>query len=109
MGSLFSKRKKRGALETFVDTLLCETPNFAATEAYKLLRTNLTFTRPDEEKKCMIIGISSAVRAEAKSTTAINLSYVIAEEGKSIHTNAQAAHVKVVFRETLNTCGITYV
>lgn len=57
--------------------------DFAATEQYKLLRANLTFTLPDDVK-CPIIGVTSSVRGEGKSTTAINLSYVLAESGKQV-------------------------
>lgn len=57
--------------------------NFAASEAYKLLRTNLTFALPDEQK-CRVVGITSAMRGEGKSTTSINLAYTIAETGKRV-------------------------
>lgn len=57
--------------------------DFTATEQYKLLRTNLSFTLPEEEK-CAIIGVTSSMRGEGKSTTAINLSYVLAEDGKRV-------------------------
>ncbi len=57
--------------------------NFTASEAYKLLRTNLIFSLPDE-KKCRTVGITSAVRGEGKSTTAINLAYSLAETGKKV-------------------------
>ncbi len=56
---------------------------FTATEQYKLLRTNLAFTLP-ADVKCPIIGVTSAVRGEGKSTTAINLSYVLAESGNKV-------------------------
>lgn len=56
---------------------------FTATEQYKLLRTNLDFTLPQDEK-CPIIGLTSSMRGEGKSTTAINLAYVIAEKGKRV-------------------------
>ena len=56
---------------------------FTATEQYKLLRANLNFTIP-EDVKCPIIGVTSSMRGEGKSTTAINLSYVIAESGKRV-------------------------
>ena len=56
---------------------------FTATEQYKLLRTNLTFTLP-EDTKCPIIGVTSSMRGEGKSTTALNLAYVIAESGKKV-------------------------
>lgn len=56
---------------------------FTATEQYKLLRTNLTFTLPDADG-CKIIGVTSSMRGEGKSTTAVNLSYVLAENGKKV-------------------------
>ncbi len=56
---------------------------FTAVEQYKLLRTNLSFTLP-EGIKCPIIGVTSSMRGEGKSTTAINMSYVLAESGKSV-------------------------
>ena len=56
---------------------------FTATEQYKLIRANLDFTLPPDEK-CPIIGITSSMRGEGKSTTAVNLSYVCAEKGKRV-------------------------
>ena len=59
--------------------------NFTAAEAYKLLRTNLQFALPGgEEEACRIIGVTSSVRGEGKSTTAVNLSYTLAETGKKV-------------------------
>lgn len=57
--------------------------SFAATEAYKLLRTNLLFSFPDDGK-CKIVGVTSSLRGEGKSTTAINLAYSIAETGRKV-------------------------
>ena len=56
---------------------------FTATEQYKLLRTNLEFTLPEGET-CPVIGVTSSMRGEGKSTTAINLSYVLAEKGSRV-------------------------
>ncbi|MCH5184043.1 MAG: CpsD/CapB family tyrosine-protein kinase [Oscillospiraceae bacterium] len=59
--------------------------NFTAAEAYKLLRTNLQFTLPGgEEDTCRVLGITSSIRGEGKSTTAVNLSYTLAETGKKV-------------------------
>lgn len=56
---------------------------FTATEQYKLLRANLDFTIP-EGTKCPVIGVTSSMRGEGKSTTAVNLSYVLAEKGSRV-------------------------
>lgn len=55
--------------------------SFGASEAYKLLRTNLMFSMADEET-CKVIGVTSAIRGEGKSTTAANLAYTLAQSGK---------------------------
>lgn len=52
--------------------------SFAAAEAYKLLRTNLNFSIPGN-KKCKVIGVTSALRGEGKSTTAVNMAYTMAQ------------------------------
>ena len=56
--------------------------SFAAAEAYKLLRTNLLFSTP--EKPCRIVGVTSSMRGEGKSTTAANIAYTIAQSGKRV-------------------------
>ena len=56
---------------------------FACIEQYKMLRANLSFTIPDEVK-CPVVGITSTDRSEGKSTTAINLAFVLAEQGKKV-------------------------
>jgi capsular exopolysaccharide synthesis family protein len=76
------KRKRRAADDG--EARLCEELDFAATEAYKLLRTNLFFTLSDMDKPCHVVGITSSVRGEGKSTTAINLSYALAMTGKRV-------------------------
>ena len=57
--------------------------NFAASEAYKLLRTNLLFSFPADEK-CHVLGITSTFQGEGKSLTAINLSYTLAEANNRV-------------------------
>lgn len=56
--------------------------SFAAAEAYKLLRTNITFSFPAEGRRCHVIGVTSTVSSEGKSMTACNLAYSLAEAGK---------------------------
>ena len=77
-------RKYRNAASDYeYGAMLGENLNFAASEAYKLLRTNLDFALSDEQK-CRIIGITSSMRGEGKSTTTLNLAYSIAEAGKLV-------------------------
>ena len=78
------RRKKRDILtpeesrKTLGDNL-----SFAAAEAYKLLRTNLDFSLPGVEG-CKIIGVTSALKGEGKSTSAVNIAYTMAQTGKNV-------------------------
>jgi len=79
-----AKNKKRKIFSSAASQkTLHKNLEFTATEQYKLLRTNLSFTLQDE-RKCQIIGVTSSIRGEGKSTTSINLSYVLAESGKRV-------------------------
>ncbi len=60
-----------------------ENLNFSAAEAYKLLRTNLDFSLPDATG-CKIIGVTSTLRGEGKSTTSANIAYTVAQTGKRV-------------------------
>ena len=81
---LFSKRKKKSSFNPHeARKTLHKNLEFTATEQYKLLRANLDFTVPEDEK-CPVIGVTSSMRGEGKSTTAVNLSYVLAERGSRV-------------------------
>ncbi len=54
---------------------------FGASEAYRLLRANILFALPDKGS-CRVIGVTSALSGEGKSTTALNLAYMLAESGR---------------------------
>ena len=67
------------------DQFLGEKLTFSATEAYKLLRTNLFFCLPEgNNQSCPVVGVTSSVQGEGKSTTSINLAYTLAENGKRV-------------------------
>jgi len=83
---LFGKKRKHTqfvANNTESKKTLHKNLDFTATEQYKLIRTNLDFTLPPDEK-CPVIGVTSSMRGEGKSTTAVNLSYVLAEKGSKV-------------------------
>ena len=80
---LFRRRFDVAALDEIHRRTLHKNLEFTALEQYKLLRTNLEFTL-SEETKCPIIGLTSSIRGEGKSTSAINLSYVLAEKGSRV-------------------------
>lgn len=83
MGIFNNKRKSNSFSLNDNKQTLHKNLEFTATEQYKLLRTNLNFTLP-RDVKCPVIGVTSSLRSEGKSTTAVNLSYVLAESGKKV-------------------------
>ena len=80
---LFNKKKEKVTVQEVEHKTLHQNLSFTATEQYKLLRTNIEFTLPHGEK-CHVVGVTSSMRGEGKSTTAINLSYVLAEKGSRV-------------------------
>lgn len=82
-----SEGKRATAMPSFQSeqALFGQNLSFAATEAYKLLRTNLLFSLPEaQEGKGRIIGVSSSLRNEGRSTTVIHLAGALAEQGKRV-------------------------
>lgn len=57
--------------------------DFASSEAYNLLRTNLSFSLPDKVGG-KLIGITSPCPRDGKSTTSLNLAYSEAEAGHKV-------------------------
>lgn len=76
-----NKNNKRQLVEE--QFTIGENLSFGAAETYKLLRTNIQFALPDEQK-CRIVGITSSCSGEGKSTTAVNLSYMLAQDGERV-------------------------
>ena len=83
MAGLFGRSRKRADAPWNLHTMFGPYLNFAATEAYKLLRTNLMFSFSDEDQ-CHVIGITSSVQSEGKSSTACNTAYALAEAGAKV-------------------------
>ena len=74
------KKSTRAAASSVVGANI----GFGAAEAYKRLRTNLEFSLPDASSGCRVIGVTSSLKGEGKSTTSINLAYTIAQTGKNV-------------------------
>ena len=62
--------------------LLTDKLAFSVQEAYRSLRTNITFALPGNECKC--IGVTSSMPGEGKSTTAANLAISLGQIGKRV-------------------------
>lgn len=77
------KREKDPGASEAVASTVGKNRSFAMAEAHKRLRTNVMFSFPEEENSaCRIIGVTSAVAHEGKSTTSINLAYDFMKAGK---------------------------
>ena len=57
-------------------------PYSARVEGFRVLRTNLQFIDPDQSRRVFVV--TSALPEEGKSTTAINLAFVLAEGGERV-------------------------
>ncbi len=62
--------------------LLSDKSSFSVQEAYKTLRTNLSFSLPGAGCKC--IGVTSANRGDGKSSVAVNLAISFAQINKKV-------------------------
>ena len=72
---MFGKNKKGNVSDSEYGGMLGGHLNFAASEAYKLLRTNLMYALTGEETdECRVVGV----------TTTLNLAYSIAEAGQFV-------------------------
>lgn len=76
------KRRRTESGHTRRRTLLDKKVAFPVTEAYKNLRTNLTFAL--STKKNRIFAVSSALAAEGKSTVAANIAITLAQSDNKV-------------------------
>lgn len=82
MSRKMKKSKNTSSVFNPKKMLLSEHSPFSVKEAYKTLRTNVVFSLPGSESKC--IGIVSADRGDGKSSIAINLSASFAQINKKV-------------------------
>lgn len=85
-GYVKKKSKKKKILENESArnvVLVGEGISFAASEAYKLLRTKVEFSFADDNN-CRVLGVSSALAGEGKSLSSVNLAYSLAQLGKKV-------------------------
>ena len=79
----YGNKKNTGKHTANQPVLIGKDISFAASEAYKLLRTKLQFSFADEND-CRIIGLSSALSGEGKSLSAINLAHTLSQLDKKV-------------------------
>lgn len=83
LDKLFKRKESQVTEEWDYATMFGPGMNFAVAEAYKLLRTNIMFSFP-EEGQCHILGVTSSVLGEGKSTTCCNIAYSLTQAGKRV-------------------------
>lgn len=77
------QKKRKQSSSNQPNAIIGSEISFAASEAYKLLRTKLQYSFADE-KSCRVIGVSSAMAGEGKSLTAVNLASAMAQLNQKV-------------------------
>lgn len=81
--SIFNRKMSNHTEKWNVRTMFGPGMNFSVKEAYKLLRANIMFSFSDSYRG-HVIGITSSLQSEGKSSTASNIAYVLAEAGARV-------------------------
>ena len=76
------KIKKRDTISD-IGRILSENTNFETSENYKTLRTSIMFSMPKLDGG-KVIGVTSAIPGEGKSTTVVNLGIAFAQMGAKV-------------------------
>ena len=78
------KKFKQGVCSAKVNkTILCDETDFATTETYKSIRTNIMFSMPKSDKG-RLVSVTSANPGDGKTTTIINLAITFAQTGAKV-------------------------
>lgn len=77
------KKRKNASGFTGYSSVIGKDRPFATAEAHKRLRTNVMFSFA-EESECRVIGVTSAMAHEGKTTTSINLAYDLMKAGQKV-------------------------
>ena len=80
---LFRRKKSTNTEKWTMKTMFGPYTSFSVTEAYKLLRANIMFSFSDEGRG-HVVGVTSSVQSEGKSTTACNTAYALSEAGAKV-------------------------
>ena len=81
--SIFNRKKSNHTEKWNARTMFGPGMNFSVKEAYKLLRANIMFSFSDSDRG-HVIGVTSSLQSEGKSSTACNVAYVLAEAGARV-------------------------
>ena len=83
LGLKSRKKEKRQQLSEMARKLVTVSDSKSIiSEQFRTIRTNITFSMPEEELKTILV--TSSTSGEGKSTTAANLGVVFAQEGKRV-------------------------
>lgn len=78
------KKKKSGVKADEQLHLINASDSFAFVEAYKTLRTNLTYLTEEDDAAAKAIMVASSIPNEGKTTVAMNLALSLAQDGKKV-------------------------